>query len=36
MIDFTADHHFGHANVIRHCDRSFASAEENISRAKSV
>ncbi len=25
---FTADHHFGHANIIRHCSRPFASAEE--------
>ena len=25
---FTADHHFGHANIIRHCNRPFASAEE--------
>jgi len=28
MIYFTADHHFGHENVIRHCNRPFASAEE--------
>jgi len=28
IIYFTADHHFGHANVIRHCDRPFASAHE--------
>ncbi len=25
---FTADTHFGHANIIRHCDRPFASIEE--------
>jgi calcineurin-like phosphoesterase family protein len=24
---FTADTHFGHANIIRHCNRPFASAE---------
>jgi calcineurin-like phosphoesterase family protein len=28
MILFTADHHFGHANIIRHCGRPFQSAEE--------
>ena len=28
MIVFTADHHFGHANIIRHCDRPFQSVEE--------
>lgn len=28
MIYFTADTHFGHENVIRFCDRPFASAEE--------
>ena len=28
MICFTADLHFGHANVIRHCSRPFASADE--------
>ena len=28
MIYFTADTHFGHCNVIRFCDRPFASAEE--------
>jgi calcineurin-like phosphoesterase family protein len=28
MIFFTADLHFGHANIIRHCDRPFASADE--------
>jgi len=27
-IWFTADHHFGHANIIRYCNRPFASAEE--------
>jgi calcineurin-like phosphoesterase family protein len=25
---FTADHHFGHENIIKHCHRPFASAEE--------
>ena len=25
---FTADHHFGHHNIISHCNRPFASAEE--------
>jgi len=28
MIYFTADHHFGHANIIRHCGREFTSVEE--------
>ena len=28
MIYFTADLHFGHANVIKHCNRPYASAEE--------
>ena len=28
MIFFTADLHFGHENIIRHCNRSFASADE--------
>ena len=28
MIWFTADNHFGHANIIRYCDRPFESAEE--------
>ena len=28
MIYYTADLHLGHANVIRHCDRPFASADE--------
>jgi calcineurin-like phosphoesterase family protein len=25
---FTADHHFGHANIIKHCARPYASVEE--------
>ena len=25
---FTADHHFGHANIIRHCNHPFANAAE--------
>lgn len=28
MIHFTADHHFGHANIIRHCGRPFQSVGE--------
>ena len=28
MIFFTADQHFGHANVIRHCGRPFETADD--------
>ena len=28
MIFFTADHHFGNTNIIRHCGRPFQSVEE--------
>ena len=28
MVFFSADLHFGHANIIRHCARPFASVEE--------
>ena len=28
MRYFTSDHHFGHANIIRYCDRPYASLDE--------
>jgi calcineurin-like phosphoesterase family protein len=28
MVYFTADLHFGHGNIIRHCNRPFASVDE--------
>lgn len=28
MIFFTADHHFGHRNIIKHCDRPFKNTHE--------
>lgn len=28
MIYFTADQHFGHENILRHCNRPFANANE--------
>lgn len=28
MIFFTSDHHFGHANTIKYCQRPFTSADE--------
>ena len=27
-VHFTADTHFGHANIIRHCSRPFGSVDE--------
>lgn len=28
MIYFTSDLHFGHINILRHCDRPFADIDE--------
>ena len=28
MLFFTADHHFGHANIIKYCDRPFSDVDE--------
>ena len=28
MVFYTADHHFGHGNIIRHCKRPFSSVED--------
>ena len=27
-IWFTADHHFGHKNIMKHCNRPFPSVDE--------